>query len=65
MLMVLQVITLGNQGMTFVNKLADRFADIDAEPVASRPVELAASRLVKLAAGRLVELVMHRLAAKC
>ena len=56
MLMVLQVITLGNPGMTFVNKLADRFADIDLGPVASRPVELVTSRLV--------ELVMHRQAAK-
>ena len=56
MLMVLQVITLSNQGMTFVNKLADRFADIDLGLVASRPVELVTSRLV--------ELVMHRLAAK-
>ena len=54
--MVPQVIAPGNQGMMFVDKLADRFADIDWGPVASR--------LVKLAAGRLVELAEHRLAAE-
>ena len=43
--MVPQVIALGNQGMMFVDKLADRFADIGCGPVANRLVKLAEYRL--------------------
>ena len=48
----------------FVDKLADRFADIGWGPAADRLVKQAADRLVKKAADRLVKLAEYRLATE-